>query len=192
MVIESAQISKTELQSQYQEAQTEIQRLRREGQEMREALTETRNELETLQAAYEATQSEMETLKEAPPASAGSLPGATAGHNSKFEEAEFKLVAAQAEAQSLLERYEVTQRKLQDIQTRYLSNQARLQNAQNQIRLLGEMLPVCQCRKIRDDHEYWQRIQEFANDPANAEYLTGVCPDCPQAANLKTSPNGTE
>lgn len=191
MVIESAQISKSELQSQYQEAQTEIRRLRRESQELREALAEARNEMETLQAAYESTQSELETLKDVPPAPVGAS-NETGDYSSKFEETEFKLVAAQAEAQSLLERYEVTQRKLQEIQTKYLSNQARLQNAQSQIRLLGEMLPVCQCRKIRDDHQYWQRIQEFANDPANAEYLTGVCPNCPQAANLKTSPNGTE
>lgn len=191
MVIESAQSSKSELQAQYQDSQKEIQRLRRDAQEMREALAAARNELETLQAAYESTQSELETLKEAPTAPAGAS-NKTGDYSSKFEETEFKLVAAQAEAQSLLERYEVTQRKLQEIQTRYLSNQARLQNAQNQIRRLGEMLPVCQCRKIRDDHEYWTRIQEFANDPANAEYLTGVCPNCPQATNLKTSPNGTE
>lgn len=48
-----------------------------------------------------------------------------------------------------------------------------------QVRQLEELLPICTyCKKIRDDHNYWQQIEGYINERTGSEFSHSVCPDC--------------
>ncbi len=48
-----------------------------------------------------------------------------------------------------------------------------------QVRQLEQLLPICSyCKKIRDDHNYWQQIEGYINERTGSEFSHSVCPDC--------------
>lgn len=59
----------------------------------------------------------------------------------------------------------------------------RLEQALREIRTLRGILPICMhCKKIRDDHGYWQRVETYLRDRTDVEFSHGLCPDCEGAA----------
>ncbi len=47
------------------------------------------------------------------------------------------------------------------------------------IRTLRGLLPICaSCKKIRDDHGYWQKVESYISQHSEAEFTHGICPDC--------------
>jgi PAS domain S-box-containing protein len=54
-----------------------------------------------------------------------------------------------------------------------------LQAALTKVKTLKGLLPICaNCKKIRDDHGYWQRVEEYIRDHSDAEFSHGICPEC--------------
>ena len=54
-----------------------------------------------------------------------------------------------------------------------------LQEALNNIKILKGMLPICaNCKKIRDDEGYWQRIETYISKYSDTKFTHGICPDC--------------
>jgi len=54
-----------------------------------------------------------------------------------------------------------------------------LQGALENIRTLKGMLPICSnCKRIRDDDGYWNRIEKYITEHTEAEFTHGICPDC--------------
>jgi len=50
-----------------------------------------------------------------------------------------------------------------------------------QVRQLEELMPICTyCKKVRDDHNYWQQIESYINERTGSEFSHSVCPDCYQ------------
>ncbi len=48
-----------------------------------------------------------------------------------------------------------------------------------QVKQLESFIPICSyCKKIRDDHKYWQDIESYFNKQQGAKFSHGVCPDC--------------
>ncbi len=48
-----------------------------------------------------------------------------------------------------------------------------------QVRQLEEMLPICSyCKKIRDDHNYWQQLEGYISERTGSDFSHSVCPDC--------------
>jgi DNA-binding response OmpR family regulator len=48
-----------------------------------------------------------------------------------------------------------------------------------QVRQLEELMPICTyCKKIRDDHNYWQQMESYINERTGSEFSHSVCPDC--------------
>jgi PAS domain S-box-containing protein len=44
---------------------------------------------------------------------------------------------------------------------------------------LGGLLPICaNCKKIRDDKGYWNRLEAYIQDHSAAEFTHGICPEC--------------
>ena len=44
---------------------------------------------------------------------------------------------------------------------------------------LKEIIPMCmQCRKIRNDHEYWQTVEQYFHDHIGVDFSHGICPAC--------------
>jgi hypothetical protein len=54
-----------------------------------------------------------------------------------------------------------------------------LQSALEQIRTLRGILPICaHCKKIRDDHGFWEQVEAYVSRHTEAEFSHGICPDC--------------
>lgn len=54
-----------------------------------------------------------------------------------------------------------------------------LSQALAQIRQLKGLLPICMhCKKIRNDKNYWQQIEEYVAEHTEADFSQSVCPDC--------------
>ncbi|MBI4747391.1 MAG: response regulator [Acidobacteria bacterium] len=48
-----------------------------------------------------------------------------------------------------------------------------------QINQLKELLPICcYCKRIRDDNDYWQQIDEYIHDQTGTDFSHGICPNC--------------
>lgn len=54
-----------------------------------------------------------------------------------------------------------------------------LQDALAHIKTLQGLLPICMyCKKIRDDKQYWQQIEQYVSAHSEAQFTHGICPDC--------------
>jgi DNA-binding response OmpR family regulator len=51
-----------------------------------------------------------------------------------------------------------------------------------EVRQLEAFLPICgYCKKVRDDHNYWQQIESYINERTGTDFSHSVCPDCYQS-----------
>jgi methyl-accepting chemotaxis protein len=58
---------------------------------------------------------------------------------------------------------------------------AELRKTLGEVKTLRGFLPICaSCKKIRDDHGYWQQIESYIREHSDAEFSHGLCPDCMQ------------
>jgi DNA-binding response OmpR family regulator len=54
-----------------------------------------------------------------------------------------------------------------------------LEEALTQVKQLQGILPICSyCKKIRDDQNYWQRVESYISDHSEVEFSHGICPAC--------------
>lgn len=54
-----------------------------------------------------------------------------------------------------------------------------LQTMLAQVKTLSGLLPICaSCKKIRDDHGYWQQVEVYLSQHTDADFSHGLCPDC--------------
>ena len=54
-----------------------------------------------------------------------------------------------------------------------------LEGALNRVKLLQGLLPICSyCKKIRDDQNYWQRVENYISEHSEVTFSHGICPDC--------------
>jgi len=56
-----------------------------------------------------------------------------------------------------------------------------LEEAMNSVKTLQGLLPICcYCKKIRDDGNYWHRVESYIAGHANVRFSHGICPECSQ------------
>ncbi|NCP34092.1 MAG: response regulator [Armatimonadetes bacterium CG_4_10_14_0_8_um_filter_66_14] len=56
---------------------------------------------------------------------------------------------------------------------------AELEESLRTIRRLKELLPICMyCRKIRNDDNYWQQMEDYVHEETGTDFSHGICPDC--------------
>jgi len=54
-----------------------------------------------------------------------------------------------------------------------------LQAALDEVKTLSGMIPICShCHKIRDDQEFWDRLESYLSKHSGAQFSHGICPDC--------------
>jgi DNA-binding response OmpR family regulator len=54
-----------------------------------------------------------------------------------------------------------------------------LEDALEQIRQLQKLLPICSyCKNVRDDKNYWQKLDTYFAKHADVKFSHGICPDC--------------
>ena len=55
----------------------------------------------------------------------------------------------------------------------------RLQDMLDHVKTLSGLLPICaKCKKIRDDHGYWQQVETYIKEHSAATFTHGLCPTC--------------
>jgi len=70
-------------------------------------------------------------------------------------------------------------RRLVELQTQLAAKAAALQTALDQVHTLQGILPICcHCKKIRDDNDYWQRVEDYISRHSGARFTHGICPEC--------------
>jgi hypothetical protein len=56
---------------------------------------------------------------------------------------------------------------------------AELESALEQVKQLDGLLPICSyCKRIRDDGDYWQQLEQYLSAHSHARFSHGICPDC--------------
>lgn len=54
-----------------------------------------------------------------------------------------------------------------------------LELALSQVKQLKGLLPICSyCKAVRDDRNYWQRVETYIAGHSDARFSHGICPDC--------------
>jgi sigma-B regulation protein RsbU (phosphoserine phosphatase) len=58
----------------------------------------------------------------------------------------------------------------------------KLEEALARVKTLEGFLPICSyCKRIRDDQQYWQRIENYLTTHTNAVFSHSICPRCWEA-----------
>ncbi len=48
-----------------------------------------------------------------------------------------------------------------------------------QIRVLKELIPICMyCKKVRDDSNYWDQVENYIHHHTGSNFSHGICPTC--------------
>ena len=59
------------------------------------------------------------------------------------------------------------------------SKVAELQEALTNVKELRGLLPICSyCKKIRNDGNYWERLESYLSAHTHAQFSHSICPDC--------------
>ena len=65
------------------------------------------------------------------------------------------------------------------LQTALADRVRELEEAVSSVQTLQGLLPICcYCKKIRDDGNYWHRVESYISGHANVRFSHGICPDC--------------
>jgi hypothetical protein len=57
--------------------------------------------------------------------------------------------------------------------------EALLREAQAKVKHLEGIIPICMyCKKIRDDMESWQQMEQYITEHSEAMFSHGICPEC--------------
>ena len=82
------------------------------------------------------------------------------------------------EPEELLARVRVGVRVV-ELQAEVARRVRELEDALAHIKTLRGLLPICcYCKKIRDDHDYWEQVESYITKHSDAEFTHGICPDC--------------
>jgi DNA-binding response OmpR family regulator len=66
-----------------------------------------------------------------------------------------------------------------EMQNRLAEHVKKLEEALANVKRLHGLLPICAyCKKIRDDKNYWQQVEEYITDYAEVRFSHGICPEC--------------
>lgn len=70
-------------------------------------------------------------------------------------------------------------RQMLALQRQLADRVAELEEALAQVRQLSGLLPICcYCKNIRDDANYWHRVEEFISRHTDARFSHSICPKC--------------
>ena len=68
-----------------------------------------------------------------------------------------------------------------------------LREAHSRVKVLSGLLPICcECKKIRDDKGYWNKLEKYISTHSEAGFTHGICPDCAHALYPDVFPEKSE
>jgi DNA-binding response OmpR family regulator len=69
------------------------------------------------------------------------------------------------------------------LQERLANKVVELQATLDKVRQLRGLLPICSyCKRIRNDQNYWERVEVYVTEHTDAKFTHGICPTCLEAA----------
>ncbi len=69
--------------------------------------------------------------------------------------------------------------RMVDLQSALADRVTELEDALSRVNQLHGLLPICcYCKKIRDDQNYWHRVENYITGHADVRFSHGICPDC--------------
>jgi CheY-like chemotaxis protein len=83
-------------------------------------------------------------------------------------------------------------RRVVELQATLTRKVEELQSAIAHIKTLQGILPICMhCHKIRNDHDAWQKLENYISEHASVQFTHGLCPECldkfyPKTGNTRT------
>lgn len=73
-------------------------------------------------------------------------------------------------------RYAMERKKIESERERLIEE---LQDALSKVKLLSGLIPICaNCKNIRNDEGYWQKVEVYIRDHSEAKFSHGLCPAC--------------
>jgi sigma-B regulation protein RsbU (phosphoserine phosphatase) len=78
----------------------------------------------------------------------------------------------------LLARVEVGVRFM-ELQRKLAERVTELEGALKQVHRLEGLLPICSyCKRIRNEQDYWERVDAYISQHANVRFSHNICPEC--------------
>ena len=70
-------------------------------------------------------------------------------------------------------------RMVTDLQASLAERVRDVEAALTQVKQLQGLLPICTyCKKVHDDRNYWQQVEEYVCAASEVQFSHGICPDC--------------
>jgi DNA-binding response OmpR family regulator len=70
-------------------------------------------------------------------------------------------------------------RRMLDLQSTLAQRVRDLEAALRHVQQLRDLLPICAwCKRVRNDQNYWQQVDEYFNQHAGITFTHGICPEC--------------
>ncbi|MBZ5512061.1 MAG: response regulator transcription factor [Acidobacteriia bacterium] len=87
-------------------------------------------------------------------------------------------IAKPFDAEELRARVAVGRRVLQ-LQQSLTERVAELQEALLSVHKLEGLLPICAwCKRVRNDQNYWEQLEQYLSEHMGANITHGICPEC--------------
>jgi PAS domain S-box-containing protein len=91
-----------------------------------------------------------------------------------------KIMGASVIARDITSRKQEEQERIKLIQE--------LTDALSRAKTLAGLLPICAtCKRIRDDHGYWQKVEAYISEHSDAVFTHGICPECLKEATSRNA-----
>jgi DNA-binding response OmpR family regulator len=66
-----------------------------------------------------------------------------------------------------------------DLQLTLAHRVAELEEALAKVKALQQLLPICSyCKSVRNDDNYWQKVEAYFAEHADVRFSHGICPGC--------------
>jgi len=70
-------------------------------------------------------------------------------------------------------------RRVVELQQALTERVAELERALAQVKRLQGLVPICAwCKKIRNDQNFWQQVEEYMGEHGDVRFSHGICPQC--------------
>jgi CheY-like chemotaxis protein len=70
-------------------------------------------------------------------------------------------------------------RRVVELQQSLAERVAELERTLDQVRRLQGLIPICAwCKRIRNDANYWQQVEEYIGQHSGIRFSHGICPSC--------------
>lgn len=70
-------------------------------------------------------------------------------------------------------------KRMIELQSELAARIEEIEEAMAHIKTLQGILPICSyCKKIRNDQNYWQKLESYLYTHTDVQFSHGICPDC--------------